>query len=654
MRKLIGVLNKSTVGLSQWEVQETGILGDVEVGGIVPLNKDTVWASVEPNVTMRTTDGGSNWSVKTVTGASGLRRSGISAINANTAWVSMYDPSGATSGGIFKTSDGGDTWTQQTTAFPGSGGFPNLVYFFDADNGLALGDPNINDGYFEFYTTGDGGTNWERVPEDSIPPVLSVVEYGFFSEYSARGDTAWYPTVEGRVYRTTNRGMSWSVSATGLEGSVSCDFKDASNGLAISVDSPDLTARSSDGGETWTLVNSPPPIRRFLSYVPGTTGSYVTGWFLGSAFTLDDGLTWIQIDDAAHVSPEFVSSTIGWIGSWTGLLYTYSGPPLEEGASLALDSLEVSETYDVPGSEQALVAYMRIFEESYSLFAEIMAVDTSKVDTVALADDGLHNDGDAGDDIWGGSWLTDPVETTYRMNLFSPDYYVWDYNTVHFTTIGPVLYEELTFLTDSIPNPGDNLIFRIGLRNDGSATTATTVTVELTSTDPCVVSLGALGNLSYDDIEPGETSTTSGAFTLEINETCPVETDIPFQISIASDGHIFWSDSFTIHVYESLDVTDEGSALPEVFALHQNYPNPFNPVTTLKYDLPEGSEVTLTIYDILGRRVRTLARGVEEPGHKSVMWDGNDDLGEQVSAGVYLYRIKAGDFTQTRKMLLLK
>ena len=94
--------------------------------------------------------------------------------------------------------------------------------------------------------------------------------------------------------------------------------------------------------------------------------------------------------------------------------------------------------------------------------------------------------------------------------------------------------------------------------------------------------------------------------------------------------------------------------VPERFALHQNYPNPFNPVTTLRYDLPERSDVVVMVYDILGRGVRTLVRGVEEPGFRSVTWDGTNDLGEQVSAGVYLYRLQVVDFIQSRKMILLR
>jgi flagellar hook assembly protein FlgD len=94
--------------------------------------------------------------------------------------------------------------------------------------------------------------------------------------------------------------------------------------------------------------------------------------------------------------------------------------------------------------------------------------------------------------------------------------------------------------------------------------------------------------------------------------------------------------------------------LPDVYALHQNYPNPFNPITTLRYDLPEQSLVNITIYDILGREIRTLVNTTQDAGFKSVLWNATNDYGKPVSAGVYLYQIQAGDFVQTRKMVLLK
>jgi hypothetical protein len=96
------------------------------------------------------------------------------------------------------------------------------------------------------------------------------------------------------------------------------------------------------------------------------------------------------------------------------------------------------------------------------------------------------------------------------------------------------------------------------------------------------------------------------------------------------------------------------SALPETFTLYQNYPNPFNPITTLRYDLPEQAYVTLTIYDMLGSEITRLVSTTQEAGFRLVQWSGTDNMGRAVSAGVYLYQIRAGEFVQTKKMVLLK
>jgi hypothetical protein len=94
--------------------------------------------------------------------------------------------------------------------------------------------------------------------------------------------------------------------------------------------------------------------------------------------------------------------------------------------------------------------------------------------------------------------------------------------------------------------------------------------------------------------------------------------------------------------------------IPDVYALHQNYPNPFNPVTNIRYDLPEDAHVMIRIFDIQGRMVKTLVSGQEKAGRKSIIWDATNQIGEQVAAGMYLYLIQAGEFKQTRKMVLLK
>ena len=98
----------------------------------------------------------------------------------------------------------------------------------------------------------------------------------------------------------------------------------------------------------------------------------------------------------------------------------------------------------------------------------------------------------------------------------------------------------------------------------------------------------------------------------------------------------------------------EGTIQPKSFKLAQNYPNPFNPVTTLRYDLPENGLVYITIYDMLGNIVNNLVNTNQSSGYKSIQWDATNNQGEPVSAGVYLYKIQAGDFVDTKKMILLK
>lgn len=98
---------------------------------------------------------------------------------------------------------------------------------------------------------------------------------------------------------------------------------------------------------------------------------------------------------------------------------------------------------------------------------------------------------------------------------------------------------------------------------------------------------------------------------------------------------------------------DQGT-LPAGYSLCQNYPNPFNPATTIQYDLPEQTRVRITVYNTVGQVVRTLVDRHESPGQHETIWDGRDDSGHQVSSGLYLYRMTAGDFMRSRKMLLLK
>jgi len=149
-------------------------------------------------------------------------------------------------------------------------------------------------------------------------------------------------------------------------------------------------------------------------------------------------------------------------------------------------------------------------------------------------------------------------------------------------------------------------------------------------------------------------------FTATANLAVPKIYQVMAMVSLSGD--VITSNDTVFAMVENQIITgiDPLSALPKEYKLHHNFPNPFNPTTTIKYDLPADSRVTLKIYNILGQEVRTLANEHQAAGYKALQWDGKNQAGEPVSSGIYIYRISAGslresrEFVQSYKMLLLK
>jgi hypothetical protein len=115
-----------------------------------------------------------------------------------------------------------------------------------------------------------------------------------------------------------------------------------------------------------------------------------------------------------------------------------------------------------------------------------------------------------------------------------------------------------------------------------------------------------------------------------------------------------WGNATSLDVVVNSPAAAEEIAIPTRFALYDCVPNPFNPITTIRFALPEPSMVRLNVYDIAGRRVRSLIDEARPAGFESVVWDGRDDAGHPVGSGIYLYLLEAGDHKDTKKMTLLK
>ncbi|MFQ6002502.1 MAG: T9SS type A sorting domain-containing protein [Candidatus Zixiibacteriota bacterium] len=151
-------------------------------------------------------------------------------------------------------------------------------------------------------------------------------------------------------------------------------------------------------------------------------------------------------------------------------------------------------------------------------------------------------------------------------------------------------------------------------------------------------------------IATGGGSTSSGSHTMKLTSIGQVFTD-----KAQSGNYMIFSGYISTATYPYTEVKEVGDdQVPYSFELFQNYPNPFNPTTNIRFSLPRSGHVKLDIYNILGKRVTTLVDEDLTAGNKLVTWDGRNDSGKEVASGVYFYKLKAGEYSETKKMILMK
>jgi photosystem II stability/assembly factor-like uncharacterized protein len=265
----------------------------------------------------------------------------VHALDARRAWLMSAGEAEKGMARIYRTTDAGAHWTLVYSTEQ-KGVFFDAIAFWDALHGIALSDQV--DGRFFLLTTSDGGGTWTRVAPDRIPPGLPD-EAAFAASGTCLvvqgSNNAWIGTgggAEARVFRSTDRGHSWTVAKTPVRagsassGIFSLAFRDARHGVAVGGDyqqprgnSPNV-AVTDDGGLTWRLAKGPlpPAYLSAVSYVSGGPQLVAVG-LAGTAASSDYGESWRMIDSVAYNSVRFVRRGRGWAAGPRGRISTWIG-----------------------------------------------------------------------------------------------------------------------------------------------------------------------------------------------------------------------------------------------------------------------------------------------------------------------------------------
>jgi hypothetical protein len=754
----------------------TGRPGGYYVDKPQAVDSNIVWANSgiydQTKFAVHSTNRGATWMCDSIKTAPTLFcSSDICALDASRAWLLMHNHSSVAGGGVFRTTDGGVTWNQDTTAFKTANGWADFIHFFDANNGVCVGDPT--NGYFEIYTTSNAGASWSRVPQANIPAPLSG-ENALMGEFAAAGNSLWFPSYtsgSSRIHRTTDKGATWSIVVyprLGANWWPTIEFQDENVGLGNGQLGEIM--KTTDGGVTWTMVSTPSGLGiQHLAYVPHTSGMYVGSFWRtdsalvrpvleGTIYTTDGGANWAMAHTWHGITPDlnFSNRFIGWSIGETNNIYEWKVPAgryagvhpdslayvmLEGG--LATDTISVDfvnhgtdavtlSSIVSPGSSFTIVQQpalpaviqslgsvkigIRFTPHVNGIIRDSLVFVSNALNAPALP---LYLDGKG--------FIAQPAQngTIYGTSTSLLSLSLSTGIPVVIGSLGSTTFHGLTMrpstgqLYGIVAGPSGSTLYRICC---GTASFLSAVTfpmnmraiafnrngdfygasrlgrlyrLNLATGD--TVGIGTAPGISYGSIAFSPTGklwatglpTTSGKDRIYTINTATGEAtlvgangDSAYTPSIffAPDGGLYGLKGIGVQTNTIISIdtltgvgttilspgmtgmtaltmptfgvsvgVESTEEMPQTVALEQNYPNPFNPSTTIRYGLPNRSRVTLTIFNTLGQIVRELVNGETEAGYHEVRFDGSG-----LSSGVYFYRLRAGNFVETRKLLLVR
>ncbi len=322
-----GLLLRSSCAVAQWKAQSVGT--DASFRSVSMAGAGVIWIGGTNGTFVRSVDDGQTWQTGTVPDAQTVDFRDVQAIDAQTACLMSAGPAEKGQARIYKTTNGGQTWTllYQTTE---PGVFLDGMDFWDSRHGIVFGDP-VNNKWF-ILTTDDGGQTWQRIADASLPPMQpneaafaasgsSLVVQGKRNAWIASGGAG-----VGRVFRSTDRGRTWAVANTPLPGGEATglfgmQFFSTKVGMAVGGNYTQTqqpgpnAALTRDGGQTWQLVSptNPPGLKEAVALLPGDR--LLTVGPSGTSLSADQGQTWQTLDIDGHHALVCVKGTCYAVGA---------------------------------------------------------------------------------------------------------------------------------------------------------------------------------------------------------------------------------------------------------------------------------------------------------------------------------------------------
>lgn len=535
--------------------------------------------------------------------AGGLSLNDVQFINANEGWAV------GVSGLIIHTKDGGNTWEQQYT---GTTDILWSVCFVDAENGWAVGQ------YMRILHTTDGGANWTTQNSEDTCSLSEV--------YFLNGDEGWAVGSCGRILHTSDGGNNWTEQNAGPAslnlGAVY--FTDNLHGWIGGLGK--VLYRTTDGGQTWDELQ--PYVYTNIVYRGIQFTDNLNGWRTGGgiSYTTDGGITWTNTSDYWGYDLQMLDDENGYVvGSLSSVLKT------TDGRNWSLNQIGyVNRLYGVSFIDEmtgwVVGQYGLILHTTDGGVTWIRQASGSEETQVFSNNETLL------------LFISDLELVTNVIEVDILEKVMQTYSLVEVeVSIDTVLHPSVSDLEFYLTHGGitDTLIYQSSCNGENFIRT------------------------TFSDMGSNSISSSTAPFTGIYSPDQPLsrfagmnpngEWTLGIYDGETGNTGTFKGWKLTLYFETPVSVDNESTEIIQDFELHQNYPNPFNPSTIIKYSIPSEGFINLKIFDILGREVKTLVNQNQKPGSYEIKWNTSNH-----SSGIYFYRIRAGEFVETKKMILLR